>query len=151
MIEDSSGLLQFCQGFTTDNLAFVVLVPKHQVAGCRQQATVAVYHFKGHVLQEIVAIAGIGDGSIGHNFTIVIAPLGVFHAHRAKDALFAKLGKSHPTDPIHDDGHEVVARIAVVVLIARREIQAFLARQNLQHVRVGVGAFAPWPSSHSCY
>ena len=68
------------------------------------------------------------------------------HAERREERFAGELGERLSGDAAHQDGRQIVAAVGVRILGAGRVIEGALAAQDIQHVRVGVGARGARPA-----
>lgn len=92
----------------------------------------AVYIFKRHQLFVGILVLSVSDGTVGHHFTKVIAPLGVGHTQWLKQLFIGKDSQRFTRNPFHNSYKQRIVGIAVIVFCAGRKIGAFLFAHNLQ-------------------
>ena len=78
---------------------------------------------------------------------VVVAPGGVRHAERLKEARARELRERHAADARDDDGRQIEPGVAVGPVGARREVGRALAADDVEHVRVRVCAGGSRPAA----
>jgi hypothetical protein len=65
---------------------------------------------------------------------MIVMEMGVLHAQGPKDMLLGKIVEGLSTDSLHDDSHQEISGVAIVVLFTGEEIQSLLPAQQLNGV-----------------
>jgi hypothetical protein len=114
-----------------------VRVPFREVLNGRQQAGGAGGIEVGDAQLECLTLPRVAVRLVFHDFRKVVAEVRVGHAQRFEDPLVGELPERLAARAAHNHGKQRVAAVGVEMLLARREVEVLLARQQREHVVIG--------------
>ncbi len=129
------------QGAVPDRGAVQIRLPLEEIAYGREQAGRAIGIEIGYAHPPSIPAPCIGRRAPGHEHRIVIVKVRPGHAKRLEDPLVGEIAERLSANPLHDHRKQRVPRVAIDVLGARCEVEALLARRDVQNVRIGDAIF----------